>query len=436
MNDPTLARLHRRAIRLAGALVAATFVVLLCACGSDHHPARGEVVSLDEVATLPKAAIDQATTASSLQPLSGPALCDVSIKQLVYHTVGPRGERDVRASAALLIPGGVGCSGPFPLVAYTKGTDVIRARTLANAADPETAMLVGMLAARGYLVVATDYIGFARSDFAYHPYLNAESEAASNLDAIRAARNVLPSQGILSDGNVLLTGYSQGGHASMATQRAIERDAAAEIRLAGAGHSSGPYNLTGSFLAGVALLPTGTGASTVFVPYAVTGFQKTYGNVYAAASDYFKAPYAAGIESLLPGTLSTDELIGTGRLPARLGDLITDTMIADLQNAQSGLRKALDTNSLLAWTPKAPTLLCGGARDPVVIFRNAQDAQSAFRAAGVAVSVVDVEQVPAFAPLFPAALTPAQLASYHGATVRPLCLKVVRDQLFEVVRIQ
>lgn len=105
-----------------------------------------------------------------------------------------------------------------------------------------------------------------------------------------------------------------------------------------------------------------------------------------------------------------------------------------MQNPQTGLRQALDRNSLLGWVPKAPTLLCGGARDPVVMFNNAQQAQAAFQAGGVAVSVVDVEQVPAFSAQFPATLSADQQAAYHGTTVPPLCLKLVRDQLFEAVR--
>lgn len=421
--------------RLGAALFAAIALALLPGCGDDD-PARGDALAVTDVATLSKADVDQSTASNGIQPLTGPALCDVAIKQIVYRTVGPRGETDVEASAALLVPGGVGCSGPFPLVAYTKGTDFIKAHTLASASDPETGMLAGMLAARGYVVVATDYIGYARSNFPYHPYLNAESEASSNVDAIRAALKALQSQGTALNGSVLLTGYSQGGHASMATHRALERDRPDGIRLVGAGHSSGPYNLIGSFLAGAALLPTGTGGSSAFVPFSVTGYQKAYGNVYTAPEDYFKAPFVTGIESLLPGTSSLLDLIGSGRLPANLGDLITDRMVVDMQNPQTGLRQALDVNTLIGWTPKAPTLLCGGARDPVVIFKNAQDAQTAFQAAGAAVSVVDVEQVPEFAPLFPASLTPEQQFAYHGVTVPPLCLKIVRDRLFEVVRNQ
>jgi pimeloyl-ACP methyl ester carboxylesterase len=421
--------------RLFAALGAASLLALLAACGDDDKPARGEVLEISDVATLPKSAIDQSTAASGLQTLSGQAQCDVSLQQVVYRTVGPRGENDVQASAALLVPGGPGCVGPFPLVAYTKGTDLIRSRTLANASDPETGLLIGMLAAHGYAVVATDYIGFARSDYPYHPYLDAQSEAASNLDAIRAARAALQDRGVDASAGVFLTGYSQGGHASMATQEAIEKDAGGDVRVAAAGHSSGPYDLTGSFLAGQQLLPAGTSGSSVFVPYMVTGFQKTYGNLYSSASDYFKPPYDAWVEGLLPGAATLPQLFLTGRLPLALGDLITERMLVDVQNPATGLRQAFDRNSLLGWAPRAPTLLCGGARDPVVGFANALRARESFAAVGSTVSVVDVEQVPAFAMQFPSVLTIEQLAAYHGNTVPPLCLKIVRDQLFAGVRL-
>ena len=40
-------------------------------------------------------------------------------------------------------------------------------------------MLAAMYAAQGYAVVATDYLGYAKSTFPYHPYLHADSEARS-----------------------------------------------------------------------------------------------------------------------------------------------------------------------------------------------------------------------------------------------------------------
>lgn len=410
------------------------FAAVLAACGNDDPAPRGELISATDVATLPKAAIDQSTTASGLLPLAGAATCDVTIRRIGFHTRGPKGEDDVKETAALLVPGGAGCSGPFPLVAYGRGTNFIKARTLASATDGETGLLVGMLAAQGYVVVAPDYLGYGGSTFPYHPYLHADSEAATVIDAIRAARKALGDASVALNGRVMLTGYSQGGHVSMAAHRAAERDLPGEIGVVAAGHLSGPYDLSGTFVGIAATLPAGTPGSTAFGPLAVTGFQKVYGDVYANAAEYYKAPYAAGIENLLPGTLEPAQLIAAGQLPANLGDLITDKQVADLQNPASGLRRALEANSLLGWTPKAPVVLCGGARDPVVPFANTQSATAAFASRGANVTPVDVEQVPAFAALFPATLTAEQFAAYHGTTVPPLCLKVVRDQLFNALK--
>ena len=40
-----------------------------------------------------------------------------------------------------------------------------------------------MYAAQGYAVVATDYLGYAKSNYSFHPYLHADSEASSVIDS-------------------------------------------------------------------------------------------------------------------------------------------------------------------------------------------------------------------------------------------------------------
>ena len=423
-------RLRSRATRslaIAG-LIASVFAA--AGCGGEEPPARGSLIESKSVGALPAAAIDAGSLASGVQALSGTAKCDVDVRSVGYATVGPKGEGDVKVVTALLVPSGAACPGPYPLVAYNRGTDVQASRNMANPADSETQLLVAMLASQGYVVVAPNYIGYAGSTFKDHPYLHADSEASTTIDAIRASRAALADSGVALNGRVLLTGYSQGGHASMATQRAIERDFPGEFNVVAAGHMSGPYNLTGSFITGLALLPGGSGGSTIFSPFALTSYQKIYGNLYANASDYFKAPYAAGIDTLFPSSVGVTELFTSGKLPTQLGDLITDKQIADLNDSSSGLRAALAANSLLGWAPKAPMMLCGGKRDPVAFYQNALDAKAAFAAQGIGVVDIDVETIPEFAPLFPQTLSAEQLTAYHGTTVPPLCMKVVRDQLF------
>lgn len=411
-----------------------TIAVALVGCGGDSNkdtPAeRGGLISRVDVATVSQAQIDQMSAAAGLTALVGPARCDVRLQRLTYATIGARGEAGATATAALLIPSGAGCPTPQRLVAYAHGTSTVRAMTLANPEYAETRLLTMFFAARGYAVVATDYLGLGGSDYGYHPYLHASSEASATVDSLRAARQALTADGKAVAAGVMLTGYSQGGHASMAAQKAIEEALGSEFSIAAAGHMSGPYNLTGTLQTAVALLPTGTGGSTVFVPYALTSYQKAYG-LDDVISRYIKPPYGNGIDQLLPGPLSTTELLAQGKFPQQLGDVVTDQFVSDLQNTATPLRQRLDENTLLGWTPRSPTLLCGGRRDPVVPLKNATEAQAAFAARGVTVTVVDVEAVPAFASQFPETLTAEQQAAYHAAIVPPLCLAVVRDQLFE-----
>lgn len=414
------------------AAAASAVAVLLAACGGSEDNTgalRAGIISDTAVATLTKQQIDAGS--ASILPLTGAAKCDVVVRKVVHTTSGPDGNAGYTAVAAVLAPvASPTCAGPFPMVAYAPGTSVEKARTLANPTSGETGLLTAFFAAQGYVVVATDYLGFSESNFPYHPYLHAESQASTTVDAIRVSRGVLAGLNVPLSGKLFLTGYSQGGHAAMATHRAIEADASLGLTVTAAAPMSGPYDLAGSFAAGLSFLPTGTGGSSVFTPYVVTGYQKIYKGLYATPSDYFKAPYATGIETLLPGAASFDQLFTTGKLPVNLGDLLTTQAIADVGNANSGLRKALAANSLLGWTPRAPVMLCAGAKDPVVLYAvNTAAAAADLRARGAKVTEVDVEQVPALAPVL-ATLTPQ---TYHGGVIVP-CLKTVRDGLFAALR--
>jgi pimeloyl-ACP methyl ester carboxylesterase len=334
--------------------------------------ARGTLVDpAAVVATLTVAQIDAATAASGLQAISGRAACDVKVVPLNYNTIGTRGEK-TNASGVLLVPAGT-CTTAAGLVAYAKGTDVQQLRTLANPQDSETFLLIAVYAAQGYAVVATDYLGFARSAYTYHPYLHADSEASSVIDSIRAARLAAATTavgGSLS-GKVMLAGYSQGGHSSMAAHRAIERDNASEINVVGGAYLAGPYNLSGSFKSTAVIA-----GYQFFVPYLITSWQKVYGNVYSDVTTVFKTPYSGYVESLLPSpTLNYTTLVTSGKLPGINGETPTQArdlmfqsaFITDVQtNNNNALYLAAKKNDLLGWSPRSKVLLCGGAGDPTV----------------------------------------------------------------------
>ncbi|MDH4478839.1 MAG: lipase family protein [Rhodoferax sp.] len=309
-----------------------------------------------------------AIDAGPLKTLTGAAKCDVKVVPLNYQTIGVKGE-NTNASGVLMLPSGANCTTAAGLVAYAKGTDVQKLRTLANPADGETFLLAAFYAAQGYAVVATDYLGFAKSTYPYHPYLHADSEASSVIDSIRAARRAATSLGAPLSGKVMLTGYSQGGHSSMAAHRAIERDHASEINVIAGAHLAGPYNMSGSLKSEAVIA-----GYQFFVPYLVTAWQKVYGTVYTNASEVFKTPYSGYIENLLPSAeFNYTTLITSGKLPygpspteARDAMFNLDYITASRQSESSGLLVAGKKNDLLGWNPKSKLLLCGGAGDPTV----------------------------------------------------------------------
>ena len=425
--------------------VAAAALLVACGGGGDSNDGRGALIDAPvTVSTLTAAQIDAGTASSGLQPLTGKAKCDVRVVALNYSTVGVQGEA-ANASAVMLVPAGSCAAASLALVAYAKGTDVQKPRTLANPADGETFLLASMYAAQGYAVVATDYLGFAKSTYTYHPYLHAESEASSVIDSIRAARLAAAGQGVSLSGKVMLTGYSQGGHSSAAAQRAAERDNAGEINVVAAAHLAGPYNLSGSFK-----LTNAIAGYQFFVPYLVTAWQKIYGNVYSNVTQAFKLPYSNYIETLLPSPDKTfTTLVTSGLLPGLAPDASRDLVfqqafLTDVRtNESSGLFVDAKKNDLLGWNPKARTLLCGGAGDPTVppaIHMNV--AQADFSSRGLTnVTSVDVDPsvravfgIGGAAPTDPASPAFATYyGNYHGSYEPPFCHAQARA-LFDTLK--
>lgn len=424
----------------------AVLVGSLPGCGNgDQGPMRGALLEPPvSRATLTAAQIDEATAGAGLQSLTGKARCDVKIVALNYQTVDPK-NAEANSSGAMLVPTG-SCTGPAPLVAYARGMEFRRKRTMANPSDAETALALGFFAAQGYAVVLTDYLGYGKSAYPYHPYLHSDSEAASVLDSIRAARNAAPSVGANLSGKVMIAGYSQGGHAASAAQRNGERDNSEEINIAASALMGAPFNLSDTVRMPIA-------GAQVFVPFAITGWQKTYGNIYSDVNTVFRKPYADTIESLIPSpTLTFSTAISTGTLPgangespeqARAAILQPDFLIDFVSNDQNAVYRAAKRNDLMDWTPRARTLLCQGSADPSIPFAINQKAfKSLLDARGAThVSSVDVDlQVQAAFGIDGAApidsSSPAfgkYHGAYHGSFVPPFCFAHARN-LFDSLK--
>jgi pimeloyl-ACP methyl ester carboxylesterase len=446
----------RSAKRLGLTALVAGAALMLAACGGGssetvatnlsgkqgsllfNPPVRvGSITASDFAASLQANAQVSASAKGLLTLLTQTGLrpvCGIDFHYIRYYTVGGAGE-PTSATGALMVPTGAAgqCSGKRPILLYAHGTAVTRGYNLAYPNDPtneaagESALLAAVFAAQGYIVVAPNYAGYDLSPLPYHPWLNAGQQSQEMIDALTAARTALgniPAADTLDGGVLVVSGYSQGGHVAMATLRAME---AKGMKVTAAAPMSGPYAIE-AFSDAIVLGKVNIG-STVFLPLITESYQHAYKNVYQATTDVYSTTYATGIDSLLPGALTTGQLFAAGKLPLSAlfdsttpvtGNSTLDALLAVPSNplfaagfgnpflinntfrlgyaidaavtSPDGalptpppgaplatnptfpLRQDLKLNDLRnpLWVPGAPTLLCGGGQDPTVFFLNTQ----------------------------------------------------------------
>jgi hypothetical protein len=447
---------------VAAVALALALSLTLSACGNSSDdsgsgvatPARGSLVGTPTaLQTVTAGTLLQQLTGlpgQQLLTLSGTPTCDINVFRITYNTVGGANEATT-ATAAVMIPSGAdaSCTGARPVVLYAHGTTTDKNFDIANLQDTGNAeglLIAAYFAAHGDIVVAPSYAGYNTSTLAYHPYLVGDQQSKDMIDALTAARKALPMTAVTQTtdgGKLFITGYSQGGYVAMATHRAMQ---AAGMTVTASAPMSGPYALA----AFVDAVFTGevNGGAPVSSTLLITGYQKSYGNIYANSTDIFETHYASGIASLLPSTETRGALYSEGKLPqyalfsatppdpsyasitpattpASLaevfavgfgaGNLITnDYRLRYLQDAAANpdggwptvttgvaaaapalaWRAALKTNDLRNWTPNAPTLLCGGDNDPVVFWLNTELIQNYWNThapAPASVTVLDVD---------------------------------------------
>jgi hypothetical protein len=420
--------------------------------GTSAPPARGtllqtppQLLSTVTASTL----LTELNLASNAQllTLSGAPVCDILTYHIEYETVGGANE-PTTASAALMVPTGLGanCTGGRPILLYAHGTTTDQKFDMTNMQNAETLFLAALFASKGYIVVAPNYAGYDTSTLPYTPYLVADQQSKDMIDALTAARTALPLASVTltqDNGQLFVTGYSQGGYVAMATHRAMQN---LGLKVSAAAPMSGPYALA-AFVDAV-FYGDVNGSGPVSAALLFTAYQHSYGNIYASTSDVFEAQYAGGIEDLLPSTTPRSQLYAQGKLPEfalfsstppapAYAGITPPTTPADLafvfaqgfgsgnlflnsyrlsylQDAQAnpdggfptlttGLpatspqlpaRQALRMNDLRNWTPAAPVQLCGGAFDPIVFWFNSQLMQNywvAQPAPPAALKVLDLE---------------------------------------------
>jgi dipeptidyl aminopeptidase/acylaminoacyl peptidase len=156
---------------------------------------------------------------------------------------------------------------PSPMLSFQHGTRFTdsEAPSRNSGSDPILLALAGI----GYIVVITDYIGYVASANEVHPYLHAQGLAASIIDMVRASRQLLARHNIATNGQLFLTGYSEGGYATLAAQKEMEQNLPQEFPLTASMAAAGPYDMsaTAQHFVGLATNPKPAITGFVFKAY-------------------------------------------------------------------------------------------------------------------------------------------------------------------------
>lgn len=389
-------------------------------------------------------------TQPALDTLIGQPVCGVRVYKFSYATVGGEGEA-TDASGALMLPSGnaAPCHGARPIVLYTHGTAINRAEDMSAVTDPDnpaygTATRVALIfAAHGYIAVAPNYAGYDLSTLRYHPYLNRAQQSQDAIDSLAAGRELLRRLGgsTHDDGELFVTGYSQGGFVSMATLRALDRRGTPAT--AGA-PMSGPYALLA--MADQIFLGHPDFGGTAYLPLVVNSYahlergsidpQQVFSRRYRHAASLFPGPHgfrdfatlvAAGkipanamFQSKSPaagapgfsakrypalaalteggplyraGFDPSSYLVSTAFRAAYVADVeahpdgaapppgaaVRPSGTAPMPPAdpQSVMRQDAKANDLRGYTPSMPLLMCGGHGDPEVFWQQGAGAMTA-----------------------------------------------------------
>lgn len=338
-------------------VVLAVSVLFFVGCGDLDQPSNERVIGGEVVVDLDGASIRGSLIASGAPGVDeSTTVYGYKAYKIPYTTTDEEGN-SVAVSGLMVVPTGVpgvmNAAG-FSLVSDSHGTifadreapTVIASGT--NSPDGSSVILTSLFA---FVTLQADYIGFGDSNDHYHPFILKRSLANTTVDFIVAAKEFAANNAINLNGQLFLTGYSEGGYAAMAALQKIEQEEQLQVTMAAP--MAGPYAVDAMAM-GVLSQPT--------IP--VPSFMANLAYAYTHAYDHDIAsvvnePYASKLEDLFDGSKTRSEIdpelttVTTGP-----DGLFNPAFVNDFfSNPESCCRAALQENDVHNWVPQTPVRL-------------------------------------------------------------------------------
>lgn len=325
-----------------------------------------KLVSYELALSYTKEELKQVWKERGIKEVIVPVEYGVNIYEVIYNSTYHDGT-PVKASGLYFVPQGPTES--LPLLAYHHGTQIQKERKIRLGG--EEALCTGF-ATSGYAVARPDYFGLGKGE-KNHIYQHAETEAMASIDMMRAVKEMNVELGIALSDDLFITGYSQGGHASMALHKMIQEHYSDEFKITASSPMSGAYDLTGAQSEAMFREYSHPG----YLPYLFYSYNEVY-KMFDDPNALLKSPYDTTMPPLFNGEYKMGEI--NKQLPEVPSDMIKEEFVEQfLNNPDFVFTKALEMNNVYDWKPEAPMQICYCKADEQVYYKNALVAYETMR---------------------------------------------------------
>lgn len=357
------------------------------------------LVSAKLVAEMPQSILQALADSEGFPQIKTDIKYDVQVYQVIYLTTYK--DDEIKASGLLCVPKNAATA--LPVLSGQHGTTFEQQDAPSN--FPATFSGFELFASAGYLTVIPDYIGYGISKHLFHPYYDQKHSALAVIDLIKAAKSFAAKNNIKLNNKLFLTGYSEGGYVTMATQKEIETNPAHKLQVTAAAAGAGGFDLTGMLAEISSEKPYSKPSYLAFI---LQAYNKTY-NWNRPLSDFFQEPYASKLPGLFDGVTTAGTI--NRSLSNDPKKLFNPVFYAELKKSDGELvlKQALVNNTIYTnWVPASPTKIFQGTADESVFYQNSKKTYDYFIAAGAK----QLEFIPV-------------KGGTHGSSIEPMMMEVI-----------
>lgn len=311
--------------------------------------------------------------------IDGATLEDIKVYKIEYQTKHVDGT-SITASGSVLYAEN---STNHPLASFQHGT-IFTQQDAPSRFNTErlSAVFGAVLAASGYAVAMPDYLGFGSSSQVPHPYEHGETLGSTSFDMLKAAKEFYAVHQLTLSNKLFITGYSEGGYATMALHQHIEENSDWQVTMSAP--AAGAYNKSAFFKEMMNLTTDydfpGSPMWVVDAYDWIYGFNRDW-------DEYLNEPYATTME----GISNPFDFI-TADLAKRPQELYTSSYRSSIaEGTDAAYLSAIAENDFFDWSPKTPITLYYGTKDSWVFPLNSTSAYEAIKANGGDIEIVAYE---------------------------------------------